>query len=78
MASLARKCSEPSLPTPRDERGARACAHHAVGFVLVDDGDGVGAVQLGHGGLHRFKQIALVEAVHQVGDDFGVRLALKT
>ena len=61
----------------QDERRACACAHHAVGFVLVDDGDGVGAVQLGHSGLHRFKQVALVEAVYQVGDDLGIRLAHK-
>ena len=34
-------------------------------------------MQLRHGGFQRFKQIAVVQAVHQVHDDFGVGLALK-
>ncbi|MNT30538.1 hypothetical protein D3C72_1663360 [compost metagenome] len=46
-------------------------------FVLVHHGDGVGAVQFGHGGLHGVEQVAAVVAVNQVGDDFGVGLAHK-
>ena len=46
-----------------------------MGFIAVQHGDGVAAAQVGAGGLHGFKQIALVEAVDEVDDDFGVGLA---
>ncbi|MNV05474.1 hypothetical protein D3C71_958130 [compost metagenome] len=65
------------VSNPQDQRRTGACTHHAVRFVLVHHGDGVGAMQLGHGGLHGVEQVAAVVAVHQVGDDFGVGLAHK-
>ena len=61
----------------QNQRGARTCAHHAAGFILVHHADGVGAMQTSRCSLHGFKQIAAVEAVHQVCDDFGVGLAGK-
>ena len=46
-----------------------------MGLVLVHDRDRVGAVQLCHRIAHGIKQIAVVEAVHQMRDDLGIRLA---
>ena len=46
-------------------------------LVFVEHGHRIGAVQLQQRGFDRLKQIALVQAVHQVGDDFGVGLAGK-
>jgi hypothetical protein len=57
------------------QRRAGARAHHAVRLVAVQHGDGVGAAQLLHGGLHGAEQVAVVEAVDEVGDDLGVGLA---
>ena len=54
---------------------ASAGADHAVRLVAADDGDGVGALQVGDGGAHRLEQVALVQAVDQVRDDLGVGLA---
>ena len=48
-----------------------------MGFVAADHGHGVGAVQLRQRSLDRIKQIAVVEGINQVGDDFGVGLAGK-
>ena len=64
-----------SLAYAQDQRRARARADHALGFVLVHHGQRVGAVQLGDSRLERFEQVAVVEAVDQVGNDFGVGLA---
>ena len=55
----------------------RPRTHHALGFVLVHHGDGVGATQFGHSGTHRVEKIAVVVTVHQVRNDFGVGLAGK-
>jgi hypothetical protein len=46
-----------------------------VRLVLVHHGDGEAALQLRHGGAHGLEQVALVQAVHEVGDDFRVGLA---
>jgi hypothetical protein len=66
-----------ALAHAQDQRRAGARAHHAVRLVLVHHGNGVGAVQLGGGGAHGLEQVAVVQAVHQVGDDLGVGLAGK-
>jgi hypothetical protein len=56
---------------------ALACAHHALGFVAAEHGNGVGAAQAGQGALHGVQQVAVVQAVHEVRDDFGVGLAVE-
>jgi hypothetical protein len=65
------------LARAEDQRRAGARADHALRLVAADHGDGVGAVQLQHRGLHGLEQVAVVEAVDQVGDDLGVGLALE-
>ena len=61
----------------QDQGRTGACAHHAVRLVLVEHRHCVCAVQLRQRGLDGVKQVALVQAVHQVGDHFGVGLAVK-
>ncbi len=73
MASLARKFS-PFAQT-QDQRRAFACADHALRLVAAEHGDGVGALQPLRGALHGVEQVAVVQVVHQVGDDLGVGLA---
>ena len=51
--------------------------HHAVRLVLVQHGNGVGPAQFGAGGFDGLEQVAVVQAIDQVADDFGVRLAGK-
>ncbi len=60
-----------------DQRRALARADHAVRLLGAEHGDGVGAFQAAHGLLHGGVQVAVVQVVHQVGDDFGVGLALE-
>jgi len=48
-----------------------------VRLVLVDHRDRVGAAQLLRGRAHGGEQVAVVEAVDQVGDDLGIGLARK-
>jgi hypothetical protein len=48
-----------------------------VRFVFVEHGNGVRAMQLNDGCFDGLKQIAVVEAIHQVGNDLGVGLAQK-
>ncbi len=57
-----------------DQRRALARADHAVRLVTAEHGDGEGTAQPGHGTLHRLEQVAVVVAVDEVGDDFGVGL----
>jgi hypothetical protein len=59
------------------QRRALARAHDAVRFVAAEHGDGVGAMQAAHGILHGFEQVAGIQVVDQVRDDFGVGLAFE-
>ena len=66
-----------ALAHTEHEGRAGARADHAVRFVLAEHRDRIRAMQLGDGGLHRLEQVTFVQAVHQVGNDFGVGLAGK-
>ena len=66
-----------ALAYAQDQRRAGARADQAFGFVLVHHGQRIGAVQLGDGRAEGVKQVAVVEAVDQMGDDLGVGLADK-
>jgi len=57
------------------QRRAGTRAHHAVGLVTAQHGNGVGAMQLCRGCFDGLEQIAVVVLVNQVRDDFGVGLA---
>ena len=46
-------------------------------FVLAEHGNGIGALQRYQRGFDGLKQVAVVQAVHQMGNDLGVGLALK-
>ena len=48
-----------------------------MGFVFVNHGQCISTVQALEGGQHRLQQIAVIQTVHQVHDDFGVGLAEK-
>jgi hypothetical protein len=50
----------------QDQRRAGPRAHHAVRLVLVEHGNGVGALQLLDRRLDRVEQVAVVQAVDQV------------
>ena len=65
------------LPHTQHQRRTRARAHQTVRFVLTENGDSKGALQLQHSRLHRVKQVAVVKAVHQVCDHLGIGLAGK-
>jgi hypothetical protein len=54
-----------------------ARADDAVRLLAAEHRNRIRAVQLLGGGLHRLEQIAGVEVVDEVGDDFGVGLALE-
>ena len=47
-------------------------------LVLAEDGDGIGAVQLRDGRLHRLEQVSVIQAVDQVADHLGVGLAVES
>jgi len=66
-----------ALPHPQHQGRTRARAHHAVRLVLVDHRNGKRPMQPGRSGAHGLEQVAVVQAVHQVRDDLGVRLARK-
>jgi len=50
---------------------------HAMRLVAAECGDGIGAGQALDGQLHGLEQVATVEVIDQVGDDFGVGLAFE-
>ena len=62
---------------PQHQGRAYARAHQALRLAAVQHGNGVAAAQALHGGLHGGQQVARVQAVDQVDDGFGVRLAGK-
>ena len=64
-----------ALAHTQDERRSCASAHHPMRFVFVKHGYGIRAVQLQHRGLDGFEHVALVKAVHQMGNHLGVGLA---
>src|SRR5690606_20227547 len=65
------------LAHAHDQGRALAGADHAVRLVAAEHGDGVGAMQAAHRLLHGVEQVAVVQVVDQVGDDFGVGLAFE-
>ena len=64
-----------ALTHTQDERRARASTHHPVRFVFVKHRQRIRAMQLQHRGLEGLEHVALVEAVHQMGNHLGVGLA---
>jgi len=54
------------------QRAAATAGDQGMGLVLGQDGQGIGALKAFHGRAHRGLQVAVVEAVDQVGDHFGV------
>lgn len=64
-------------PHAQHQGRASTRPHHAVRLVLVQHGNGVGPAQFGAGGFDGLEQVAVVQAIDQVADDFGVRLAGK-
>ena len=66
-----------ALTHAQHQRRAFACAHNALRLVAVKDRERICAVQLFNGCLQRLKQVALIERVDQMRDDFGVGLAFK-
>ena len=66
-----------ALADAHDQWRPRTRADHAVRLVMAEHGDGVGALQPLRSGLHGGEQVAVVEMVDQMGDDFGVGLAFK-
>jgi hypothetical protein len=64
----------PVFAHAQDQRRTGARADHPVRLVLAEHRNRIGAVQL-HGGLDGLEQVAVVQAVDQVGNDFGVGLA---
>jgi len=58
-----------------DQRRALAGTDDALGLVAVKHGNRIGAGEAQQGGLDSGKQVAVVQVVHQVGDDLGVGLA---
>ncbi len=65
------------LAHTQDQRRTGPCANQALRFVLAEHRNRIGAAQLLHRRLDRLKQITVVHAVDQVGDDFRVGLALE-
>ena len=67
----------PVLAHAQNQRRAGARTDHALGLVLAENGNRIGALQLGQGGLDGLEQVALIQAVDQVGNHLGVGLAVK-
>ena len=65
------------LAHAQDQRRPGTRTNHAVWLVAGDHCDSVGALQLQHRGLDRFKQVTVVQAVDQMRDHLGVGLARK-
>ncbi len=65
------------LTQANDQRRTVARADDAVRLLAAEYRNRIRAVQLLGSGLHRLEQIAGVEVIDQVGDDFGVGLALE-
>jgi len=74
MASLARKFS-PVSPLPMPRTSGEPCRAPTTRCGSAEDGDCVGAAQARQRALHGVEQIAVVQAVHQVGNDLGISLA---
>jgi len=53
----------------RHQRRAGARTDNAMRLVAAEHGDRIGAAQFAHGTLHGVEQVALVQAVDEVGDD---------
>ncbi len=60
-----------------DQRRTLARADHAMRLVAAEHGNGIGAVQALDRLLHGFEEVAGVHLVDQVGNDFGIGLALE-
>ena len=67
----------PVFAHAQNQRRASARANQALRLIFAKHRNGIGAMQLVHRRLHRLKQVAVVQAVDQVGDDLGVGLAVK-
>jgi hypothetical protein len=59
------------------QRASGARAHHRVRLALGNDRDCVCAFELLHRRAHRLEQAAAMEAVDEVRDDLGIRLAFE-
>ena len=68
-----------SLVGPYTQNQRRPCtrAHHTVRLFEMEHRYGVGTPQLQNRPLHSRQQVTRIQKVHQMGDDFGVRLAFK-
>ena len=66
-----------TLAQADDQRRTLARGDHAVRFVAAENGDRIGAIEALDGLLHGLEQVAVVHVLDQVGDDFGIGLALE-
>jgi hypothetical protein len=66
-----------ALADTDDQWRTLARGNHAVRFFTAEYGDRVGAVQALDSQLDGLEQVAAIHMVNQVGDDFGVGLALE-
>ena len=64
-------------PYPQNQRRPCTRTHHTVRLFKVEHRYGVGTPQLQNRPLHSRQQVARIQKVHQMGDDFGVGLAFK-
>ena len=68
---LARTCDGSEA---EHQRRALASADDAVRLVAAEHGDGIGAMKARQRSLYRVEQVAVVEVVDEMGDDFGIGL----
>jgi hypothetical protein len=66
-----------ALAEADDQRRALARGHDAVRFFAREHGDRISTLQALDGQAHGLEQVAVVHVIDQVGDHFGVGLALE-